>query len=344
METVRQVIDDEVVPPRASSPGSPADLETICLKCLNKEPSRRYLSAAALADDLERYRNGETILARRTPVLERAIKWARRRPAAAALLVPGPDHLPQSATRLDGPPGVAKPSRHRAPERGGRLIDAARDARSQEELSSAQVALSNFLGELERRDGLADRGPARADRGLAEPRRTVNFVIWRQRELEQRTELEKQKSDLAEKQRFRTFVGLRTQAQLSAAEFELGTGDRSAASRTAREALAVYAADPKAADAGLGARPAAAGGPDRRREASRGRRLLRPAAGPVAGRRTVPGIEDPGSGGEAASRHRPRRSTSAAPTAWPGPAMSRARSASSSWRGSLHRSPRWITS
>jgi serine/threonine protein kinase len=70
METIRQVIDDEVVPPSRLVPRIAADLETICLKCLDKDASRRYLSAAALADDLERYRNGETILARRTPVLE----------------------------------------------------------------------------------------------------------------------------------------------------------------------------------------------------------------------------------------------------------------------------------
>ena len=71
-----------------------------------------------------------------------------------------------------------------------------------------------------------------------------------QRELEQRTELEKQKSDLAEKERFRTFVGLRTKAQLRTAGFDLGTGDRTDAFKTAREALAVYARDPNAAEEG----------------------------------------------------------------------------------------------
>src|SRR5262249_45304640 len=85
-DTIRQVVDVDVVPPSRLVPKVARDLETICLKCLNKEPSKRYPSAQALALDLDRYRNGETILARRTVFLERGIKWARRRPAAAALM------------------------------------------------------------------------------------------------------------------------------------------------------------------------------------------------------------------------------------------------------------------
>jgi serine/threonine-protein kinase len=64
----------------------PRDLEVICLKCLEKDPRRRYDSAAALADELERFERREPILARRTVRLERAVLWARRRPTAAALL------------------------------------------------------------------------------------------------------------------------------------------------------------------------------------------------------------------------------------------------------------------
>src|SRR5437588_8856795 len=85
METVRQVIDDDPVPPTRLVPRVARDLETICLKCLHKEPSRRYESAEALADDLARYLRGEPIQARRIPFWVRGGKWVKRRPLVAAL-------------------------------------------------------------------------------------------------------------------------------------------------------------------------------------------------------------------------------------------------------------------
>jgi serine/threonine protein kinase len=89
LETLDQVLHDEPVAPARLQSGVPRDLETVCLKCLHKEPSRRYASAADLADDLRRFLDGRPIAARRTPAWERAGKWARRRPAAAALIVVG---------------------------------------------------------------------------------------------------------------------------------------------------------------------------------------------------------------------------------------------------------------
>jgi tetratricopeptide (TPR) repeat protein len=86
LETLERVREQEPVPPRHLQPGVPRDLETVCLKCLQKDPARRYASATDLAQDLERFLSGQPIRARPTPAWERVLKWARRRPAVAGLL------------------------------------------------------------------------------------------------------------------------------------------------------------------------------------------------------------------------------------------------------------------
>ncbi len=86
LETLMQVRTRDAVRPSRLQPGVPRDLDTICLKCLEKEPSRRYANAGELADDLERFLDGQTIRARPAGVVERGWKWARRRPAVAGLL------------------------------------------------------------------------------------------------------------------------------------------------------------------------------------------------------------------------------------------------------------------
>jgi hypothetical protein len=85
VETMNLVLRQEPVPPRRLQPHLPRDLETICLKCLEKEPSRRYASAAALAEDLQRFLDGRPVLARPVGPLERAARWARRNPLPAGL-------------------------------------------------------------------------------------------------------------------------------------------------------------------------------------------------------------------------------------------------------------------
>ncbi len=80
METLTQVMTADPVPPRKLVPGLPKDLETVCLKCLEKDPARRYPSAAAVADDLRRWLDGRPIVARPVSPPERAWKTLRRRP------------------------------------------------------------------------------------------------------------------------------------------------------------------------------------------------------------------------------------------------------------------------
>jgi serine/threonine-protein kinase len=86
LDTLQQVQSSDPLPPRQLQPKLPRDLETICLKCLEKEASKRYASAGELAEDLQCFVDHKPIKARPSPWWEHALKWARRRPAVAALL------------------------------------------------------------------------------------------------------------------------------------------------------------------------------------------------------------------------------------------------------------------
>src|SRR5262245_42970513 len=85
LDTLMQVIHDEPVPPRRLQPTCPRDLETVCLKCLHKDPRRRYATAGDLAEDLRRLLRHEPIRARPVGRWERGGKWAQRHPAIAGL-------------------------------------------------------------------------------------------------------------------------------------------------------------------------------------------------------------------------------------------------------------------
>jgi eukaryotic-like serine/threonine-protein kinase len=84
VDIIRQVLEDEPRRPSTLNPAVDCDLETICLKCLQKEPRHRYASAEAFAEDLDRWQRGEPIEARPVTSFERLAKWTKRKPLAAA--------------------------------------------------------------------------------------------------------------------------------------------------------------------------------------------------------------------------------------------------------------------
>ncbi len=87
LAVLQQARADEPVPPSRRQPKVPRDLDTICLKCLQKKPAQRYPSALALAEDLRRFLADEPVSARPVGAGERLVKWVRRRPALAALVL-----------------------------------------------------------------------------------------------------------------------------------------------------------------------------------------------------------------------------------------------------------------
>ena len=96
LETVMQVVNNDPVSPRELQPEIPVDIETICLKAMQKEQASRYQSCSELADDLKRFLDGEPILARPVSKLERLIKWCKRNPSCLLYTSPSPRDLSTS--------------------------------------------------------------------------------------------------------------------------------------------------------------------------------------------------------------------------------------------------------
>jgi WD40 repeat protein len=140
MDTLYQVLQTEPVPPRQLLAKLPRDLETITLKCLQKEPAKRYPSAQALADDLRRWQEGKPVLARPVGPVGRAWRWARRNPAAAFLLAAAIGSLTVGAAAATGFALEAQRGRKLAEDNAQRAIASAQDAEEQHRQARAQEA------------------------------------------------------------------------------------------------------------------------------------------------------------------------------------------------------------
>jgi WD40 repeat protein/predicted Ser/Thr protein kinase len=159
LETLRQVREHEPARPRSLRPGADRDLETIALKCLEKDPDRRYASAEALADDLDRWLSGQPIRARSSSRAERAIKWARRRPTAAALLAVGAVAIIALATAIRG---------SFVSQRLREVVREAGTERDQIELKRRAAEVDNYFATIAAADG------AWADNNVVETARLLD--------------------------------------------------------------------------------------------------------------------------------------------------------------------------
>jgi len=158
VDTVIQVLHHEPVPPRRLQPKLPRDLETICLKCLQKNPAARYPTATALAEDLRRFLDGRPVLARRVGPLGRLGRWCRRNPALAALAV---GLLLAVATAFTGVTwGYISAESARRHELAARLDEARQRDHAESALYYSRIALAErewLANNVARADSLLDR-------------------------------------------------------------------------------------------------------------------------------------------------------------------------------------------
>lgn len=178
LETLKLVVETPPVAPRRLNAAIPRDAETICLKCLEKSPVARYQTAQEVADDLQRFLDGEPIRARPASTVEKVIKWARRRPWQARLLAVAA----LAAVTLFATVTVYNKY----------LSDALRRAETNEQIAIDQTRLAErrldratrslFALQLQRAAAMVDREPAAARELLLDPERcpvALRDFLWR---------------------------------------------------------------------------------------------------------------------------------------------------------------------
>jgi WD40 repeat protein len=167
LDTVLQVLEREPSSPRSLNPHLDRDLETICLKCLEKDPRNRYGSAEALADDLERWLAGMPVQARRSNAWERTVKWARRHPTAATLAAAAGLTTVALVVAAAWVSAELRWERDRADEQRNEAVRAQADERKQRrEAVRAQKEAQEQRNDAVRARREADRQLARARHGI----------------------------------------------------------------------------------------------------------------------------------------------------------------------------------
>lgn len=215
LETLQQVKKLEPISPRKLVPQIPRDLDTICLKCLEKDPAKRYPSAGDLALDLQRFLKDEPIRARPVGVLERGWKWCKRSPAVAALTIVGV-LIPMSLAV--GGPIIAHRESQRA-EREKDLKEQAEDAKQKAEEQRLVAVEQHKQAEKARKDAedaqrkteeqrqkteeqrlLAVEQRKQADENFRDAQDAVNVMLTRigQERLENEPRMEKVRRDVLE--------------------------------------------------------------------------------------------------------------------------------------------------
>ncbi len=253
-DTLRRVLEDEAPRPASINRHVDRDLETIALKCLEKQPSRRYPSAADLADDLERYLKGEPIRARRVGAFERARRWAQRKPAIAGLLLllavvlaSGFGLVLHQWQRAEANFDVA---REKGEEARAQRDEAVRAEEVAEKHRQEALALARVAGE--ERDK-ARREKAKADASFRQAHSAVNnFCLWLSQELKEAPNLQPLRIKLLRtaQRYYQGFLAQRGQdptlrMELAnthelVAQIASATGSRSEAIAAYKQAVAMY--------------------------------------------------------------------------------------------------------